>query len=82
MTISQVKSLEAEGGKGKASTDLEDATKEVAELNELVTEMMAKIEDNDASLKQYNDSLNMMKNTAKEFFTQVSMLCMSSFYKV
>lgn len=75
----KVKTLENEGNKGKASTDLEDANKEVAELNELIAEMMAKIEDNDASLKQFNESLAMMKNTAKDFFTQASTVFDSGF---
>merc|ERR1712039_1058920 len=61
------------GGKDKASSELEEWTKEVEELRDLlVLDMMAKIEDTEVSKKQAEESLKAMKSMAKEVLGSVA----------
>lgn len=69
----KVKESEENGGKGKASSDLEGWNKEIKDLNDIiVSDMMAKIEDAHESKKLLDESIKTVKDAASEMFSSLS----------
>jgi len=68
----KIKESVEKAGKGKASAELEGWNKEIKELNEIISDMMAKIEDAHESKKLLDESIKTVKDAASAMFSSLS----------